>query len=90
MKIGVVLLGDYWHLQSGDEVRAPWSRGKDVPVGERVNRQRIIKSHGVVPLGRQGQALVASGALAGRASPRPPFWTVPLPSATPANRYQGC
>lgn len=58
-EIGVVLLGDYWHLQAGDEVTRT-GRVMDVPVGEGL-LGRVIDPLGR-PLDGKGP-LVASGRL---------------------------
>ena len=58
-EIGVVLLGDYWHLHAGDEVRRT-GRVMDVPVGDGL-LGRVIDPLGF-PLDDAGP-LVASGRL---------------------------
>ena len=58
-EIGVVLLGDYWHLHAGDEVRRT-GRIMDVPVGDAL-LGRIVDPLGQ-PLDGQG-TVVASGRL---------------------------
>lgn len=54
--VGVVLLGDYWHLQAGDEVQRS-GRVMDVPVGENL-LGRVINPLGV-PLDTIGPLSVA-------------------------------
>ncbi|MDF3809570.1 hypothetical protein [Rhodopseudomonas sp. BAL398] len=65
-EIGVVLLGDYWHLNAGDEVRRT-GRVMDVLVGDGL-LGRVID-----PLGRplDGNGTVAGGGRGGRGAPRP-------------------
>ncbi len=53
--VGVVLLGDYWHLQAGDEVQRT-GRVMDVPVGENL-LGRVINPLGV-PLDNLGPIAV--------------------------------
>jgi F-type H+-transporting ATPase subunit alpha len=79
-EIGVVLLGDYWHLQAGDEV---WRTGRvmDVAVGEELIGRLID------PLGRplDGKGPIASSRRLPIERPSPPIMdrapvTVPLQS----------
>src|SRR6202041_3706428 len=66
-EIGVVLLGDYWHLQAGDEVERT-GRVMDVLVGDSL-LGRVID-----PLGRalDGQGPVAAGKRLPIERPAPP------------------
>ncbi|AWY01506.1 F0F1 ATP synthase subunit alpha [Marinomonas primoryensis] len=65
-EIGVVLLGDYWHLQAGDEVER-LGHVVDVPVGENLIG-RIINPIGV-PLDGKGKLVVSERLPVERSSP---------------------
>jgi F-type H+-transporting ATPase subunit alpha len=82
-EIGVVLLGDYWHLHAGDEVERT-GRVMDVAVGDGL-LGRVID-----PLGRplDGKGPVASSERLPIERPRRPSWTArPSPCRSrPASR----
>jgi len=69
-EIGVILLGEYWHLHAGDEVERT-GRVMDVAVGDGL-LGRVID-----PLGRplDGNGPVASGKRLPVSAPPRPSWT---------------
>ena len=82
-EIGVVLLGEYWHLHAGDEVERT-GRVMDVAVGSGL-LGRVID-----PLGRplDGNGPVAAGERLPIQRPLRPSWTAPRSScrSRPASR----
>lgn len=69
-EIGVVLLGDYWHLHAGDEVTRT-GRVMDVAVGDGLLAKRSIRSAGrSTTKGRRPPASACRSR-----GPPPPSWT---------------